>query len=55
MTNYELFFQEQIENSHFAKAYYEARFERISDISSLLSEPQSWADLRAKVRRHIGL
>ena len=26
-----------------------------SDISSLLSEPQSWADLRAKVRRHIGL
>jgi uncharacterized protein YeeX (DUF496 family) len=28
MTNYEQLFQEQMENSHFAKAYYEVRFER---------------------------
>jgi hypothetical protein len=29
MTNYEQLFQTQIQNSHFAKAYHEARIDRI--------------------------
>ena len=31
MTNYEIFFQEQMGNSEFAKAYYESRLNRIFD------------------------
>ena len=31
MTNYEQFFQDQMQDSQFAKAYYETRVERIVD------------------------
>jgi polyhydroxyalkanoate synthesis regulator phasin len=43
MTNYEILFQEQMNNPEFAKAYYEARIER--QIDEILQ------DLKEKISR----
>ena len=43
MTNYEILFQEQLNNPEFAKAYYEARIER--QIDEILQ------DLKEKISR----